>query len=66
MYRLNRSSKCVSLVYNYRTLGHTQAQINPLQEAAPRNPRLELSPFGISDADLELEASTQFFRSGKL
>jgi 2-oxoglutarate dehydrogenase E1 component len=62
---LNFRGKCVSLVYNYRTLGHTQAQINPLQENAPRNPRLELSQFGISDADLQLEASTQFFRAGQ-
>ncbi|MFC4994538.1 2-oxoglutarate dehydrogenase E1 component [Rubritalea tangerina] len=57
--------KCVSLVYNYRTLGHTQAQINPLLDEAPRNPRLELSQFGLSDGDLEREASTPFFRGGK-
>ncbi|MGJ8673651.1 2-oxoglutarate dehydrogenase E1 component [Rubritalea sp.] len=64
-HSINFRGKCVSLVYNYRTLGHTQAQINPLQDAAPRNPRLELSQFGISDADLDREASTQFFRSGQ-
>jgi 2-oxoglutarate dehydrogenase E1 component len=64
-HSLNFRGKCVSLVYNYRTLGHTQAQINPLHDSAPRNPRLELSQFGISDNDLEREASTQFFRGGQ-
>ncbi|MFC5049472.1 2-oxoglutarate dehydrogenase E1 component [Rubritalea spongiae] len=64
-HSLNFRGKCVSLVYNYRTLGHTQAQINPLQDSAPRNPRLELSQFGISEADLGREASTQFFRGGQ-
>lgn len=64
-HNLNFRGKCVSLVYNYRTLGHTQANINPLDESAPRNPRLELSQFGISDADLDREASTQFFRAGQ-
>ena len=53
----------VSLVYNYRTLGHTQADINPLGPPE-RNPRLELEQFGLTDADLDLEAATPFFRDG--
>ena len=44
--------KVVSLIYNYRTLGHTQAAINPL-EAPEHNPRLRLEQFGLSDADLD-------------
>ena len=56
--------RVVSLVYNYRTLGHTQAHINPLDEHPPRNPRLELARFGFQDGDLEREASTQFFQNG--
>ena len=64
-HNLNFRGKCVSLVYNYRTLGHTQAQINPLNGEAPRNPRLELSQFGLTEADLQREASTQFFRAGQ-
>lgn len=64
-HHLSFRGKCVSLVYNYRTLGHTQAQINPLADAPVRNPRLALSQFGLSEADLEREASTQFFRGGK-
>lgn len=57
--------KVVSLVYNYRTLGHTQAAINPLHDEPVSNPRLELSAFGLSEADLDKEAATQFFRRGQ-
>ena len=62
---LNFRGKVVSLVYNYRTLGHTQAHLNPLDESGARNPRLELSQFGLSDSDLDREVSTQFFRNGQ-
>jgi len=62
---LSFQGKCVSLVYNYRTLGHTQADINPLAQKAERNPRLALDQFGFTEADLDKEASTQFFRGGK-
>ncbi len=64
-HNLSFRGKCVSLVYNYRTLGHTQAYINPLQKSAEKNPRLALDQFGLSDADLDRDASTQFFRGGK-
>lgn len=57
--------KVVSLVYNYRTLGHTQAHINPLEDSGVINPRLELKSFGFSSDDLEREAATQFFREGQ-
>jgi len=56
--------KVVSLVYNYRTLGHTQADINPIGDPE-RNPRLRLEQFGIREADLEREASNPFFRDGE-
>ncbi len=36
--QLSFRGRVVSLVYNYRTLGHTQAHINPLDEHPPRNP----------------------------
>jgi 2-oxoglutarate dehydrogenase E1 component len=55
--------KVVSLVYNYRTLGHTQARINPL-DPPEINPRLKLDQFGFTEADLDREASTQWFRHG--
>ena len=62
---LDFRGKVVSLVYNYRTLGHTQAHLNPLDEGGARNPRLELAMFGLSESDLEREVSTQFFRNGE-
>lgn len=56
--------KVVSLVYNYRTLGHSQAHINPLNDTPERNPRLRLDQFGFTEADLDREASNPFFRGG--
>lgn len=56
--------KVVSLVYNYRTLGHTQADINPLGPPE-RNPRLALEQFGITDGEMDFEAATPFFRGGE-
>lgn len=63
--QLSFRGKVVSLIYNYRVLGHTQAHINPLHGAAERNPRLELEKFGIYESDLEREAMTRFFRKGE-
>ncbi|MBT8044579.1 MAG: 2-oxoglutarate dehydrogenase E1 component, partial [Verrucomicrobiae bacterium] len=62
---LNFRGKAVSLLYNYRTLGHTQAHLNPLDDQGVRNPRLELESFGLSEADLDREVSTQYYRHGQ-
>jgi 2-oxoglutarate dehydrogenase E1 component len=56
--------KVVALIYNYRTLGHTQAHINPLEEKPERNPRLALAQFGLSEADLDRVAWNSYFRHG--
>ncbi len=57
--------RVVALIYNYRTLGHTQAHINPLEESPERNPRLNLDQFGLSEADLDREAWNAYFRHGE-
>jgi 2-oxoglutarate dehydrogenase E1 component len=57
--------RVTSLIYNYRTLGHTQAHINPLEDEPELNPRLRLDQFGLSEADLEREVSNSFFRRGE-
>ena len=57
--------RVTSLIYNYRTLGHTQAHINPLEEQPELNPRLRFEQFGLSEADLEREVSNSFFRHGE-
>ncbi len=55
--------RVTSLVYNYRTLGHTQAAINPL-ELPERNPRLLPDQFQLTEADMDREVSSSFFRHG--
>ena len=57
--------RVVALIYNYRTLGHTQAHINPLEEQPERNPRLNLDQFGLSEADLDRVAWNAYFRHGE-
>ena len=57
--------RVVALIYNYRTLGHTQAHINPLEDHATRNPRLEIEQFGLSTGDLGREAWNAYFRHGE-
>ncbi|MFT4175640.1 MAG: 2-oxoglutarate dehydrogenase E1 component [Luteolibacter sp.] len=56
--------KVVGLVYNYRTLGHTQAAINPLEPEPEHNPRLKPESYGFKEQDLEREVSIPFFRNG--
>jgi len=58
-------ARVVSLVYNYRTLGHTQAHINPLDEFPQTQPRLEPSEYEFTEADMARDASTPFFRGGE-
>ena len=49
------------LVYAYRTLGHTVAQINPLADKRPDNPLLSLRELGFSEQDLGMQVSSKFF-----
>ncbi len=56
--------RVTSLIYNYRTLGHTQAHINPLEDQPECNPRLRFEQFGLSVSDLDREVSNSFFRHG--
>ena len=52
------------MIYNYRTLGHTQANINPLEDEPEHNPRLQIDQFGLGAADLDRMAWNSFFRHG--
>ena len=56
--------RVTSLIYNYRTLGHTQAHINPLEDSPERNPRLNIEQFGLKESDLDREVYNSFFRHG--
>ncbi len=61
---LDFNGKVVGLVYNYRTLGHTQAQINPLDDEPEVNPRLSLDQYKFSEGEMGREASNPFFFNG--
>lgn len=57
--------RVVALIYNYRTLGHTQAHINPLEDLPERNPRLNMDQFGLTEADLDRVSWNAYFRHGE-
>ncbi len=42
-----------SLIYHYRAIGHTQAHLDPLSHPPAAVPRLALSEFGLTEADLD-------------
>ena len=48
-----KQSKFTWAIYAYRSLGHTQANINPLFKEVPSNPRLTLEKLGFSESDLD-------------
>jgi len=54
-----------ALVYAFRTMGHSIANLDPLGEAPPENPLLTLEELGFHESDLESTVSTPFFRDGK-
>jgi 2-oxoglutarate dehydrogenase E1 component len=49
------------LIYAYRNLGHFLARLDPLSEARASHPLLELSEFGLQDADLDHTFDTRMF-----
>ncbi|HRE80435.1 MAG TPA: 2-oxoglutarate dehydrogenase E1 component [Opitutaceae bacterium] len=42
-----------SLIYHYRSIGHTQAHLDPLSDPPAPSPRLALSEFGLTEEDLD-------------
>ena len=53
------------LVYAYRTLGHTIANLDPLAHERPQNPLLSLRELGFDAKDLDLPVSTKYFFGGQ-
>jgi 2-oxoglutarate dehydrogenase E1 component len=53
-----------SMVYAYRTLGHSIADLDPLGSPRPPQPLLTLPELGFADSDLDRPASSRFFREG--
>ena len=58
-------SRVEALIYNYRTLGHTLARLNPLSDKVPQQPLLELGEFNLSEADLDQTVSSRSYRDGE-
>lgn len=58
-------ARVVSLVYGYRTLGHTQAWTDPLSLEPPVNERLSYEEFGFEAKDLDEEVASQFYAGGE-
>jgi 2-oxoglutarate dehydrogenase E1 component len=48
-----KQSQVHSLIYHYRSIGHIQAQLDPLNDPPPPSPRLALGEFGLAEPDLE-------------
>jgi 2-oxoglutarate dehydrogenase E1 component len=44
-----------NLIYNYRSWAHLKSDTNPVRPRRPHTARLELSDFGLTDADLNTE-----------
>ena len=53
------------LVYAYRTLGHSIADLDPLDLLKRENPLLTLKELGFQEKDLDMTVSSRFFRDGK-
>ncbi|MGA1204833.1 MAG: 2-oxoglutarate dehydrogenase E1 component [Opitutales bacterium] len=57
-------SKFTWSIYAYRSLGHTQARINPLLKEVTPNPRLSLGRLGFEEGDLDKVFWTGNFLEG--
>jgi 2-oxoglutarate dehydrogenase E1 component len=55
------SAEVQDLVHSYRELGHFAAKLDPLARHRPPHPLLELSEFGLSDADLDRQVGAGNF-----
>ncbi|MGJ8638016.1 MAG: 2-oxoglutarate dehydrogenase E1 component [Opitutaceae bacterium] len=48
-----KQARAIGLIYAYRSIGHTIARINPLENDAPENARLTLERLGFEESDLD-------------
>jgi 2-oxoglutarate dehydrogenase E1 component len=53
------------MVYNYRILGHTQAQIDPLGQTRAEAPELTLASLGLEDVPLDTVVSSRYFHQSR-
>ena len=48
-----KQARFTGAIYAYRSIGHTQANVNPLMKEPPVNARLTLERLGFTEADLD-------------
>ncbi len=53
-----KQARFTGMIYAFRSIGHTQANYNPLFVEAPKNPRLKLRRLGFEKTELEERYST--------
>ncbi len=53
------------LIYNYRMVGHTQAQVDPLGQPRPESPALTLSSLGLDEVPLNTVVSSRYFQRSR-
>jgi 2-oxoglutarate dehydrogenase E1 component len=51
-HRSIKQARFTGAIFAYRSIGHTQAAVNPLLKEHPRNPRLSLERLGFAEGDL--------------
>lgn len=59
-----KEARIIGAIYAYRSIGHTQANLNPLNSQPTKNPRLSLERLGIDTADLDKEFHTGNYLGG--
>jgi 2-oxoglutarate dehydrogenase E1 component len=60
-----KQARFTGTIFAYRSIGHTQANINPLLKEIPVNQRLTLDRLGFSEADLDEVYWTGNFLDGR-
>ena len=60
-----KQARFTGAIYAYRSIGHTQAAINPLFKEVPQNPRLDLERLGFGKSDLDQVFWTGNFLDGR-
>jgi 2-oxoglutarate dehydrogenase E1 component len=58
--QLHKEFGVIGLIHGYRDRGHTLSDTNPIKPRKDRRPRLELSDYGLSDADLNTRFAAGF------
>ncbi len=60
-----KQARFTGAIYAFRSLGHTEANIDPLAKKTPVNPRLSLERLGFEESDLGRSYDTGNYLSGR-